>query len=60
LAEAHYRLALVYARLGEKVSAEKAMATFQQFRTQQMTERQEMLKSLREVVQPNASKKSGG
>ncbi len=36
------------------------MTTFQQFRTQEMTERQEMLKSLREIVQPDSTPKSPG
>jgi hypothetical protein len=41
-----------------KEKAERAMATFQQFQATEMTERQEMLKSMREVVQPEASLKS--
>ena len=60
LAEAHYRLGTVYVRLGEKEKAEKAMANFQKFQAKAMDERQEMLKSMREIVLPDSSVKNPG
>jgi uncharacterized protein HemY len=55
LTEAYYRLGTVYGRLGEKEKAKQALAAFQRHRSGEMTERQEMLKAMSDVLQSGST-----
>jgi hypothetical protein len=49
--EAYYQLGHVEMRLGEKEKGRQALANFQKFRAAEYSERQEIMKQARQIIQ---------
>ena len=58
LSEAYYRLGSVYQRLGEGEKAKESLRIFERRQAVAMTERQEMLKAMGEVLQTESSQRA--